>query len=107
MQYVIGLPLLVILLLFALSNKNDVILQLWPTDFTVQTPLAIAILAAAAFAFLVGALFTWFGGMGHRRRARRAEDTVRLLEGQVAALKARLPVTATSGSTSLSRVADR
>ncbi len=102
---VIGIPLLIVLLLFALSNQQDVQLALWPTDFTWQAPVAVAVLAAAGVAFIVGALFTWFGGIGQRRRARRAEDTVRLLEGQIAALKALKPMT--SSGTSLSRLPER
>ncbi len=105
MRLIVGIPLLIVLLLFALSNQQDVRLALWPTDFTLQAPIAIAILAAAAAAFIIGALFTWLGGMGQRRRARRAEDTVRLLEGQIAALKSRLPTT--TAGTSLSRLPDR
>ena len=105
LRVLIGFPLLLLLLLFALSNRQAVELALWPTDFTLQTPLAIAILVAAAASFLIGALFTWFGGIAQRRRARRAEDAVRLLEGQVAALKARLPVT--TAGTSLSRLPER
>jgi uncharacterized integral membrane protein len=102
LRILIGLPVLLVLILFALSNQAEVTLALWPTDLSVQTPMAIAILAAAAF--IIGALFTWFAGIGHRRRARRAESTIRLLEEQVAALKAR-PMT--PAGTGLARLPER
>ncbi len=109
LRLIISLPFLLILVLFALSNREDVTLFLWPTDFSLQTPMSVAILAAAALTFIVGALFTWFTGIGHRRRARRAEQAIRLLEDQVSALKAKLivtPGTAAPG-TGLSRLPER
>jgi lipopolysaccharide assembly protein A len=64
---------------------------LWPTDFSLELPLSLAILAAMAIAFLVGGLLVWFSALAQRRRARRAELEVRLLEAEVQSLKARLP----------------
>jgi uncharacterized integral membrane protein len=90
LRVIIGLPLLVILVVFALSNTDPVRLGIWPTDYSVQVPLSIAVLAAAAVAFLLGALIVWLGELGQRRRARRAEDTVRVLEERLEELKARL-----------------
>jgi len=40
-----------------------------------------------AIAFLLGALVVWTSELGQRRRARRAEHTVRLLEAQVQQLR--------------------
>ncbi len=78
------------LVLFALSNPGDVHLGLWPTDYSIVVPLSLAILGAMAIAFLLGALLVWFSALSQRRRARRAERTVRLLEAQVESLKARV-----------------
>jgi hypothetical protein len=44
-----------------------------------------------AIAFLLGGAVVWLSELAQRRRARRAEYTVRLLETQVQELKARLP----------------
>jgi uncharacterized integral membrane protein len=78
------------LVLFALSNQEPVVLALWPTDYTLHdVPLSIAILVALAIGFLVGAFMVWFSALTHRRRARRAERKVRLLEAHVDSLKAR------------------
>ena len=91
MRLLIGLPLLILLVLFALSNTMPVRLGLWPSDFTLQTPLSLAVLGAMAIAFLGGGVTVWLSELTQRRRARRAEQTVRLLEAQVQELKARLP----------------
>ncbi len=79
------------LVLFALSNTEVVRLGLWPTDYGLDVHLSLAILVAMAIAFLVGALVVWMSELAQRRRARRAERTVRLLEAQIQALQARAP----------------
>ncbi len=89
MRYVIGLPLLAILVLFALSNTEPVHLGFWPTGIALDLPLAIAVLGGMGIAFLLGALFVWIGELGQRRRARRAEYTVRVLEEQLRELRGR------------------
>ena len=91
MRLLIAIPLLLLLVLFALSNTAPVRLGLWPSDYTLQLPLSLAVLAAMALAFLAGGAIVWFNELGQRRRARRAEHSVRLLEAQVQELKARLP----------------
>ncbi len=89
MRYVIGLPLLAVLVLFALSNTEPVRLGFWPTGIALDVPLAIAVLGGMGIAFLLGGLFVWIGELGQRRRARRAEYTVRVLEEQLRELRAR------------------
>ena len=91
MRLLIGLPLLILLVLFALSNTTPVRLGLWPSDYTLQLPLSLTVLGALAIAFLAGGVTVWVSELAQRRRARRAEQTVRLLEAQVQELKARLP----------------
>jgi putative membrane protein len=90
MRALIAIPLLLLLVLFALSNPAPVRLGLWPTDLWVQVPLSLAVLGAMAVAFLLGGLFVWFNALGQRRRARRAEARVRALDQQIEGLKARL-----------------
>jgi uncharacterized integral membrane protein len=91
MRLLIALPLLLIMVLFALSNTAPVRLHLWPTDYALELPLSLAVLGAMAIAFLVGGASAWLSELAQRRRARRAEHAVRLLEAQVQELKARLP----------------
>lgn len=90
-RLLIAVPLLVLLVLFVLSNTMMVRIGLWPTDLYLMAPLSVAVLVAMAVAFVVGALFTWMTSLGQRRRARRAEARVRALESEIEALKARLP----------------
>jgi uncharacterized integral membrane protein len=89
-RLLVAAPVLLVLVLFALSNRQSVAFTLWPTDFALELPLSIAVLAAMALAFFLGALVLWMSALAARRRARRAEHAVRLLEAQVAELKARV-----------------
>ena len=90
LRILIAAPFLLVLVLFALSNPQPIAFALWPTDYSVQLPLSLAVLGAMGAAFLFGALVLWVTVLATRRRARRAERTVRLLEAQVAELKASL-----------------
>jgi putative membrane protein len=83
--FVLCLPLV----LFALSNTEVVRLGLWPIDYGIEVHLSIAILVAMAIAFVLGALVVWMSELAQRRRAKRAERTVRLLEAQIEALQGR------------------
>ncbi len=98
LRLLIVIPLLLLLVLFALSNTSALKLGLWPTDYTIEWPASVVILGAMAVAFLAGAFVVWIGELGQRRRARRAEQAMKLLEEQVKALKAQLsPPNATPG----------
>jgi len=99
MRLIIAIPLLIILVVFALSNTVPVRLGFWPTGLALEVPLAVAVLIGMAIAFLLGALIVWVGELGQRRRARRAEHTARLLEEQVQELKARLAARSTPALT--------
>ncbi len=101
MRLLILAPLLVLLLLllvlFALSNAEPARIGLWPTGWSLQAPLSLIVLAGMALAFLLGALLVWVSELGQRRRARRAEQAMRLMEAQIQDLKTRVPQQAVLG----------
>ncbi len=84
MRILLAAPLLFLLILFALSNKQTVELSLWPTDVSLVMPVSVAVLGIAGLFFLFGALVAWSGTLSERTRARRAEATIRQLEAQLA-----------------------
>ena len=96
MRFLIALPLLVLLVLFALSNPQPVYVGIWPTGYGVETSLSTAVLVGMALAFLLGAVLVWMSELGQRRRARRAEHTARVLEEQLRDLKASIATRAIS-----------
>jgi uncharacterized integral membrane protein len=88
MRWVLFVPLLVLLALFAISNPQDIELRLWPFDVAWVSSLGIAVLLIGAFAFLVGAFVAWAAGLQARRRAAKVEQAAKLLEAELAALRA-------------------
>lgn len=96
LRWLIAAPFLLLLVLFALSNTTTLKLGLWPTDYTIEWPASAVILVAMAIAFMAGALLMWVSELGQRRRARRAEYALKLLEEQVKGLQT--PLAAPSSS---------
>lgn len=89
MRWVFFVPLLVLLALFALSNMQPVEIRLWPIDLVWVSPLGVAVLLLATAGFLVGALIAWAAALPIRRRAARIEQAAKLLEAELAQLRAR------------------
>jgi uncharacterized integral membrane protein len=86
---VLLLPLLVLLVLFGLSNRQEVALELWPFDLAWMVPLSTAMLILAALAFLFGAAVAWAGSLSWRRRAKRVEEAARVMEAELAEHRSR------------------
>ena len=89
MRWVLFVPLLILLALFALSNQQEVEIRLWPFDIAWVSSLGIAVLILSAVAFLVGAGIAWASALPVRRRAARIEQAARLLEGELASYRAK------------------
>lgn len=75
----LGLLVLLFLILFALSNREDVQIGLFPFGLTVVVPLSVAILGAMGLGALIGGAMVWISGFRHRRAAKRAEAASRAL----------------------------
>jgi uncharacterized integral membrane protein len=82
-RILIAAPFLALMVLFALSNPAPVKLGIWPTDYAIEVPLSLAILAAMGVAFFLGALLLWVSAMAARMRARGAEKEVRRLRTRI------------------------
>jgi lipopolysaccharide assembly protein A len=80
-------PFILLLVIFALSNRQPVQFGIWPTDVSIEVPAALAILVPAAIAFLLGAVLMWFAAISQRRRAGRAERRAALLAADLAKLR--------------------
>lgn len=71
------IPLAAVVVVFTISNRGVVTLDLWPTPFRFDVPLFSAVLAAAIVGFLIGALVSFISA--GRRRARN-RHLMRMLE---------------------------
>ena len=84
MQWLILIPLMIFLVLFGVSNQEEVALRLWPFDLEWVMPAAVPILLFSAVFFMLGAGIAWTTSIKHRGRARQMEQAVRVMEAELA-----------------------
>ncbi len=89
LRLILTLPFLILLVVFVVYNPTASDAKL-PGLPPWSSSLGVITLVTAVIFFLVGALFVWFAELRQRGRARRAEQQVRTLEGQVAELRTQL-----------------
>ncbi len=87
--WIITVPIALVAVLFAISNRGIVTLSLWPLPFTLDAPLYLATLIALLVGFLAGGFVAWNAQRRHRRRARREGDRVAYLERELKETQAR------------------
>ena len=64
--WLVGIPLAVLLAVFAVSNRLVVPLALWPLADSVQVPLYLVVLLALLIGFVVGAGAAILSALGRR-----------------------------------------
>lgn len=79
----ITLPITVVVVLFAVSNRHGVEVQFWPLPGTLDLPLYVIGLVTMVFGFLIGGVIAWVGAGDSRHRARVAERDARGLEAKL------------------------
>jgi uncharacterized integral membrane protein len=84
----IGL-LALILVVFAINNRQPIALGLWPLPLELNTKLYLVVLLTLLVGFLIGELVAWLNGRRWRREARRNARRVEELERELAALSPR------------------
>ena len=83
LSLILLLPVLVVLVAFGLSNREEVQLHLWPFDLAWAVPLSTAMLVFAAVFFFLGALVAWAAGLRYRAQARRSARAAQVLEAEL------------------------
>ena len=84
-------PLLAVLVVFALTNQQSVALSFWPGPWRLDAPLSLALLATLAGGMLLGAAMLWGTTLRLRWRASRAEQARAMLEAELRRLRANPP----------------
>lgn len=89
---VVVLPVAALLVIFAVANRDPVILSLDPFSpgtpaWSIQLPLYIVILLAVAVGVVIGGIADWLSQARYRREARLGRSEVRRLEQEAAALR--------------------
>lgn len=81
------LPILLVVAVFALSNREPVSLSLWPLPWEADAPLFLLLLATLLLGVLIGALLAWSSGRSRRVAARENRRDNQRLQRQVNTLK--------------------
>jgi uncharacterized integral membrane protein len=93
--YLLFIPVAVVVLLFALANREIVTLSLDPFNrsqpaMSITAPLFLVLFAVSMVGVLVGGVATWFNQRKHRRAARQARAEVERYRGEVERLRSQL-----------------
>ncbi len=76
--------------LFALSNRQAVDLAFWPLPYSVATPVYLAVAVAFLGGFLVGGAAMWVSDSRLRSKARQRGREVKTLERRMSGLEQEL-----------------
>jgi len=83
----VTLPLTVLAVAFAVTNRHAVPLNLWPFRLELQAPLFLMVLGALLLGVALGLLAGWLGAGRTRRRLRLERERAERLEAEVARLR--------------------
>jgi lipopolysaccharide assembly protein A len=89
MRWLLILPLVLLVVLFALSNTEPVRLTIWPLDVAWEAPASLAVLGFGAAAFLLGAGVAWLAAFPYRRRVRELQQQARIIQAELDATRTR------------------
>lgn len=84
-HWLVTAPAAVILVVFAVANRDPVTLTFWPLPVTLAAPIYLVVLLALLAGFLIGELVAWINGRRWRRQARRSENRIEELERELVA----------------------
>lgn len=83
----IGLPILIVLLIFAFVNNDLATFSLWPFEIEITISWSVAILFFVIFGFLLGEFFAWMSYAPLRKDLRRQKKDNKKLTEKVSGLQ--------------------
>ena len=79
-----------LVVLFSITNREPVALDLWPLPLGIDVPIYAVVIATAVIGFIAGGIVAWFSGGRARRRARQASRRAHNLEKDLSTLNERI-----------------
>lgn len=79
LSWIITVPIALLVISFAVSNREAVDLTIWPLPFVMAAPVYLLVLLTLVLGFIIGGLVAWGGQHHHRREARRGRERIRQL----------------------------
>lgn len=87
LAWLIGLPVAILAIVFAVVNRALVTVDLWPLPWTVDLPLFLMVLGALGLGLAAGGVVGWLSSGRARSRARAEGRRADRLENRVRALE--------------------
>ncbi|GEO81081.1 LapA family protein [Pararhodospirillum oryzae] len=78
--WLVGLPLAVVIAVFAVNNRIEAEVSLWPTPFSVDLPVYLLVLGGVALGLVAGALMMWLSAVSLRVRLHNRDLEIRSLK---------------------------
>lgn len=85
--WLIGLPVAIVAITFAVINRQVVTIDLWPLPWTASLPLFLMVLGALGLGMVAGGVIVWVSGGRTRARARAEHRRANRLDHRVRALE--------------------
>jgi len=82
LRTILALVGLLVIVLFAIGNRQPVEISLWPTPFMVDLPLYGVFLVAMIIGVILGGIASWLGGHDKRAEASRTRRKLAILQEQ-------------------------
>ena len=87
--------LVILVITFSVSNRDDVLLSLYPLPFEINLPLYLFFLITLIAGYSWGALSNGFNALKHKRQASKQAGKLDALEQEVSALRTKEAVHST------------
>ncbi len=85
--WILSLPLTIVAVVFALTNQQLALINLWPLGITWDGPVYLIVFLAFLVGFILGGLVAWVSAGKTRSRARHARNQARRLEREKTVLE--------------------
>lgn len=83
--WLLALPVMLLAVVFAVANRHDLRLELWPLPWSLDLPAYLAVLGPLVAGMILGGAATWIAGHRARAAARHHRRRAESLERQLAA----------------------
>ena len=103
LNWIIALPVAVVAISFAISNREDLSLGLFPLPGEYPLPAYVAVLGAFVIGFLCGGAVSWYTGRRWRRLARNRAGDITMLNSELVDARRRLEAARQSSETTSHR----
>ena len=86
-SWVLTIPVLIVIVAFAVANRTPVAFDLWPFELSAELPLFVVVLGSVFAGLVIGGVAAWLSGAESRRRGRRARHRATELQRELDRLR--------------------